>query len=251
MIPASLLRIGDRLAKRLIPEPLALRPVWVTLETGIEVCCDSEQTLAVFSELFVDQTYRPALEQLSSVGSVVDLGANRGLFMLYVEHWLRLAGRKDRPRYVAVEPSSENIESLERHAKRNSISDRLTVGRGVVSDKRSGSAEIFYASHSNTSGGIVPDKRLTTRSVPILDLAKLTSNEPIDLLKIDIEGAEQGFLGEYKDVLGRAKTVVIELHHHYVDADACRKMIETSGLRFVEKTSARHAQMVTEIYRRG
>jgi|tagenome__1003787_1003787.scaffolds.fasta_scaffold20794624_2 FkbM family methyltransferase len=249
MTRSYLYRLGDRIAKHVVPEPLALRPVWITLETGIKVCCNSEQTLVVFAEVFADQTYRKALDLVKPLETIVDLGANRGLFVLYVEHYLRERQREDRPTYFCVEPSRENVGSLVRHVAENGIGPRVRIARGVVTDRRLGSAHFHYTARSNTSAAIVPTARLTSRAVPIVDLANL-SNGGIDVLKIDVEGAEQGLLREYADVLARTRVVVIELHLQFVDADACRRILAAAGFAFVVVTSSRQPHIVTEIYQR-
>jgi FkbM family methyltransferase len=244
-----LYRLGQRLAKRLVPEPLALHPIWITLETGIKVCCNSEQTLAVFAELFADQTYRKALDLVKPLETVVDLGANRGLFVLYVEHYLRERQRQDRPTYACVEPSAQNVRSLERQVAGNAIDSRVRIARGVVADRRTGSVDFFYTGRSNTSASIVGEARLTTRSVPVVDLARFAEGT-IDVLKIDVEGAEEGVLREYADVLARTRVVVVELHLQLVDGDACRRMLASAGFAFVVVTSSRQSHIVTEIYQR-
>src|SRR3954467_3648478 len=227
-----LYRLVERLAKRLVPEPLALQPISITLETGIKVCCNSEQTLIVFAELFADQTYRKALDLVKPLQTVLDLGANRGLFVLYVEHYLRERQRADVPRYFCVEPSRENVRSLERNLADNGVDSRVRIARGVVTDRRTGSGGFFYTGRSNTSSGIVSEAKRTTRPVPVIDLASLAEGV-IDILKIDVEGAEEGILREYADVLARTRVVVIELHLQLVDGDACRRLLTSAGFAFV------------------
>jgi FkbM family methyltransferase len=248
MAQSALFRIGSRVAKRFIPEPLALRPVWLTMESGVKVCCNSAATLVVFSEIFADQTYKTALDRAAKMDNVVDLGANRGLFVLYVEHYLRERKRNDKPRYVCVEPSQDNIDSLDRHMSENALADRVKVCAGVVAGTRDGTVDMFYDARANTSGGI-GGKSLTTRKVPVLDLAKLTGDGPIDVLKMDVEGAEPGVLAEYADVLARTKVLVVELHLQIVDAAACRASIKSTGLELVG-ISSEQPHIITEIYER-
>ena len=52
----------------------------------------------------------------------------------------------------------------------------------------------------------------------------------IDLLKCDIEGAEQIFLNHYPGLMQRVQSAVFELHSNYCDAKKCIELIQAAGL---------------------
>jgi hypothetical protein len=60
----------------------------------------------------------------------------------------------------------------------------------------------------------------------------------IDLLKCDIEGAEQLFLETYPDLLQKTHAVVVELHSEHCDTARCRSLLNDAGFtghRVIEK----------------
>ena len=57
-------------------------------------------------------------------------------------------------------------------------------------------------------------------TVPYIDLDTLiSSNEPIALLKCDIEGSEQTFQDHYHNLLLRTQSAIVELHHSYINLE--------------------------------
>jgi hypothetical protein len=58
------------------------------------------------------------------------------------------------------------------------------------------------------------DRGPQTRAVPaeFFDLESLVKGRPIDLLKVDIEGAEFDFVDNYYGLLQRTQAVMIEVH---------------------------------------
>jgi hypothetical protein len=70
--------------------------------------------------------------------------------------------------------------------------------------------------------------------VPFLDLTQLVPPVArIGILKCDIEGAEELFLTNYPDLLGRVDTAVVELHHQFCSPARCREVLADAGLHRV------------------
>jgi len=185
-----------------------------------------------FADLFVTQPYAPALELLPEIRYVVDLGANRGLFPLYVLHYLHNRG-KGKPHFVCVEAAQPNYERLLNHVHVNALTESVVPICGAVCGRRSGSVYFNYPPRWHSTGSITTVKRFTTSSVPVIDLAKVINAPEVDLLKMDIEGAEQQVLEEYPEVLRRTRVLVIEFHQN-VDYARCRSLLEQSGLIFLQ-----------------
>lgn len=153
---------------------------------------------------------------------IVDLGANIGVFCLWA------AERVPDARIVAVEPFPSTYERLVQNISRNGLSARVTCRQAAVASQ---------------DGPIRMDGRPTTSSycrstvwhvdgdhaieVPGCSLATILHDaglDEVDLLKVDIEGAEYDlFLNSPDDVLRRCGTIVFE-YHGATDAEGRQKL---------------------------
>jgi len=149
-------------------------------------------------------TYVPMLH-LPGVRTIVDLGSNIGLVAAYF-----LTNYPD-SRLLAVEADPSNFAlcrtNLERYGKRvQAVNAAIWSSNGQVQLKR---FRDYYATQTepvdNSSAVIVPAQDMQTL------LAAFTI-DTIDLLKVNIEGAELELFRSRVDWLNRVNSVVIELH---------------------------------------
>jgi FkbM family methyltransferase len=234
---------------RLIPEPLQIRPVWYTLESGIKACLDSKVTLQLFLELFAQQSYAAALEAAAPCRRIVDLGANRGLFMLFAFHYLRAHGRED-PQCVCIEPALENLRRARSHVAVNGLTSKVALIQGAVTGSRRGVVDFDYHPRAHQCAQIVSGKKWRDRKVPVVDLGQAVTFSQIDLLKMDVEGSEQRILQEYPDILAKTRVLVAEFHLDAVDHHLCRDILARNGLLFQRRTAQCKNKFCTEVYAR-
>jgi hypothetical protein len=64
-----------------------------------------------------------------------------------------------------------------------------------------------------------------------VDLEQFVPPGAVNLIKCDIEGAEEEFLANYPQLLERTRYLAIEFHSHLCDVPRCKAMIESAGLR--------------------
>lgn len=115
---------------------------------------------------------------------LVDVGANMGYFSLL---W---AGTSPSGRVVAIEASPRNIELLRNNVKRNRLEERVTVVPKAAGD-RAGSITFDAGPADQTGwGGISRDVSANTITVPMVRLDEELRDADIDVLKIDVEGAD-------------------------------------------------------------
>lgn len=238
-------------ARRFFPEALMLAPIDVVLDSGVRLRIDSRLSLDMFVELFVAQPYLQALDEAGKIEFAVDLGANRGFFLLFVHHHLRRRGQIEPPEFVCVEAAPRNFKALKRHIAMNGFEHNVVAVEGAVCGKRSGSVEFYYTPRFHGMAGIVEKRGWFTRRVPAVNLSYWVSNRRIDVLKVDIEGAEESFLTEYADILARTRVLVAEFHLKEVDYSRCRVILERSGLDFVQRTFEFQDVLCVEVYRRS
>ncbi len=165
--------------------------------------------LFTFLEVFVQQQYVPHLSDssLQPVKNVVDLGANIGLFTAFA--MVKLAAQK----VVAVEMDRHNAVTMEKVIAANRWEKRVTF-----------LAKAFY--FENTTVGEFVSRpgwghRLDVRgkgiaTVTLPEIVRLFGGEPIDLLKVDIEGSERFLLTKASSqVLSRfVRHALVEAHPH-------------------------------------
>jgi FkbM family methyltransferase len=158
---------------------------------------------------------------------IVDLGANAGYASVY------FALRYPAVRVIAVEPVPENAELLRRNVARLGNVDVVEgaawprPARLTLVDPGKGYWGMRVA--EDPSGGI--------RAVTIPELLDGAGMDGIDLLKVDIEGAEQQLFSENTDWLARVGLLVLELHDRFVPG--CRAALDAaiarSGAQFEER----------------
>jgi len=159
--------------------------------------------LAIFDEVVILRGYGFALDKAPTV--ILDIGANIGLATLWFKQ------RYPAARVIAVEPDAENFELLKRNTAGlkdvELVQAALAPEDGIIGFERAG---------LNPSGYHIRDLKSGEKGVPAISMGSLLQRfglEDVDLLKLDIEGAEKE-LFETTDIawMDRVKTMAVELH---------------------------------------
>jgi FkbM family methyltransferase len=192
--------------------------------------------LQSFREVWLGETYRlPAA--LASVETIVDLGANIGLTSVY------LAQHYGARRLIAVEPVPSNAALLRQNLELNNVAgDVIEAVIGAVD----GVAHFHDASHSNL--GYVADEGRDVRSVSMKTVLDQLGTAEIDILKVDIEGGEQGLLTGERSWLRHVRSLMIEFHPPLVDSKRLAAVIESEGFRHIAAGSI-HAHSTSTFIR--
>ncbi len=132
-----------------------------------------------------EPTLSTRLAQLSKEGGLlVDVGANMGYFSL-----LWVVGSPT-ARAIAFEASPRNISMMESNIERNGLKDRIMLVPKAVG-KASGFIDFDLGPvHETGWGGIASPQSARTISVPLVRLDQELLRKNIDVLKIDVEGAD-------------------------------------------------------------
>jgi FkbM family methyltransferase len=136
---------------------------------------------------------------------ILDCGANIGLATLFFK---RLAPKS---RVVAFEPDAEIFGVLEENVCRNALDD-VTLVRGALAATR-GSAP-FTAGRRYDGSLVEPDdrERGSTVEVETVPLGEYL-HEPVDFLKMNVEGAEHEVLESAAPELRSVRELTLEYHH--------------------------------------
>jgi len=176
-------------------------------------------------EIFVAECYRipPSLE-VGLIRRIVDVGGNVGFSTLY---WI---GRFPGARVLVFEPHPAYAAQIRQHIDLNRLGDRIEL-RVLAAGTSEGTlyltdAEVFSTlvnepgcddfegirrQHVQDDGIDMPvmRKRIPIRTV---DFFASVGSEPIDILKIDIEGGEHAILNDPRFDVLPVRTVVMEWH---------------------------------------
>src|SRR5262249_55571510 len=134
-----------------------------------------------------------------------DCGANIGITSLF------LATRYPRAKILSVEPHPENFALLKANVAQ--VPQILPI-RACVTGTPQGAVRIT-ADQAAWGNRIVTDARgVLVPAITMDELCNQNGLEKIDLLKLDIEGAEEQVL-ENGTFLARTEHIIVELHGHY------------------------------------
>ena len=157
--------------------------------------------------------------------TLIDLGANVGFASVY------FAARYGVAYTLAVEPSAESAEVLHTNLRENGITGTV-VQAAVGAQDGPG----FYAVNEHMpSIGMLSDVGEPVdviRMNTLLD--RLPTDDVIDVLKLDIEGAEAAVFGaEDLSWLNRVRLIFIELHPTLIDVERVIDRLRALGFDYV------------------
>jgi FkbM family methyltransferase len=174
-------------------------------------------------EIVLQRTY-PIHLPASKTPFVIDAGANVGVAMLYFKRLMPAA------QIVCVEPDSTNAALLRRTIHLSGLEDVQVIEAALTSDGR----DVGLAGNGVTAR-IVPRSE-SSEVAPGVTLASLARGRRIDVLKVDIEGAETEILPAATEVLSRTSQLLCEVHmpHERGGAELLEVLqpIRESGHRF-------------------
>jgi FkbM family methyltransferase len=157
-----------------------------------------------FDLIFVDHEYR-CIDHLANVRTIIDAGANVGYSSAYF-----LTQFPD-VRVIAIEPDPDNFRALQRNVSRWGervicVNAALWSKAGALSFRKE-TMQLGQEWGRQVESGV--------GDVQALDIPQILANydiNDIDLLKIDIEGAEKEVFAADTSWLDRVRNIVIELH---------------------------------------
>ena len=166
--------------------------------------------LAVGNHVVVGRSYEPKIaavfgRYVKPGMAVVDIGANIGYLTMLLASLVAPSGL-----VVAVEPNPENIKLLEASRRVNGFDQVLVIQ--AAAGRQTGVLAL-NVSYSNGMTGELPsnlDAIFASRPVPCFALDTiLPKNRPIDLVKIDTEGAELNALIGMSETIQRDRPVIV------------------------------------------
>ena len=220
-LPAGRYRVMNWIARR------GADPFWARMppEFGsLFFRCDLRDR--IMREVCLTGRYEPQetalLQQILRPGmTFVDVGANWGYFTLCAAHLVGRVGR-----VVSIEVDPRACRTLKANIERNQL-ESVTVLEMAASDAAGVLRLREYERGANDSGnfGLIgaeaignPHRQFDVAALPIDDVLERAGIEQVDLLKMDIEGAEGRALTGLRRALAdrRIKFLVLEVHPQYL-----------------------------------
>ena len=162
---------------------------------------DYDTDLIVVKEIWDENVYEVNDGHFNKGGVVIDIGANIGSFSIYSAH-------KGATVY-AVEPEPHNLEALKTNVSINNMQDVIHILPYGISNYK-GTAVI----NDMGGGSTIKDDGIFGAEIEIMTLDNLFSLyniEEVDILKIDVEGAELEIInGAAKETLNKCKYITME-----------------------------------------
>ena len=157
-----------------------------------------------WKDTFVDEVH--AFEPSVAAPRILDCGANVGIVTCYFKR------HHPGARITAFEADPAIASALAATVEENELSGVDVVAAAVWDE----TGETTFAAEGADSGGIASEyrgsaqKRITVPTVRLRDV--IAAENRIDLLKLDIEGAEHRVLADCEPELGRVQAMLLELH---------------------------------------
>lgn len=186
-------------AARILRKPLEIRVQPEGIAHPVVLRAGTSDTNA-YHEVLVMKQYQCHLAAAPKV--IVDAGAHVGLASVY------FANLYPNAKILAIEPEASNFALLTKN-----VSAYPNV-RAINAAVWSSDGFVLLEDPGNGSWGFRVGRTIGS-AVPALSLSTLLANEKVarvDILKMDVEGAEQEIFAEHADWLATTDLLMIELH---------------------------------------
>lgn len=178
------------------------KKTWILIGQQRIYCCSISDLGTIISSLS-DEYYHLKKILLGPLNMIVDVGANIGQFSTAIKYWYPQAN------VVAIEAEPNTYARLMENVKNSSV---RTINK-VISDKR-GSVDFFLGKLSVTQGMVKMFENQASITLDADTLDSVIGGEPIqkiDLLKIDVEGAELKIIQGAKHTLKVSSYLLVEI----------------------------------------
>jgi FkbM family methyltransferase len=167
----------------------------------------------LFEEIFIDGTYK--FEAETDCPLIIDCGANIGMATLFLKSMYPSA------HVLAFEPDPPTFELLRRNVEANGLEGVALYNKALYDAE--GSIELYYDPKGEGSPLMSVIKEPTSSASRTVETVLLSSfiDQPVDLLKLDVEAAEDAVLRDLcaTGKLHLIKEMIVEYHHQLPDKE--------------------------------
>ena len=221
------------------------KPIVVTLKTKGKLILrqGAAGDLGIAYEVFVAEAYKlPEGLKARQVRRIVDVGANVGYTCVY---WLT---NFPKAQVTAFEPHPAHVDLIRAHLEINRWGNKVVLHPAAAGAQDGRTFLTDDGGHSSTTS----EARPNTIAVPQVDWFACVGDEPIDILKMDIEGGEYELLSDERFASLRIGTIVMEWHtsdEHPGGAEWCLSRLRSLGYSTTVSSSIRDERGVIWAFR--
>lgn len=193
----------------------------------------------VFNQIFRDEEYKVvasllkhSYKQENHSNVLIDAGANVGYATIYLQQKINF------DKIICIEPSKDNFEILKKNIElldlenealflNRALADKEGVKFNISNDFRDGKDWSFTTKESD-SGEI--------QGITLNEIVKKNNLQEINLLKIDIEGAERFIFQNSTDLsfLKITKVIVLEIHDEFNIRENIYQILKNNNFMLIE-----------------
>lgn len=237
------LRNPVRITRRFLGRSRFGEDTIVDRRTGASFIVRSKMDIWSVKETVLDRCYEFYGYPLETDWTVVDIGAAIGDFSV-------LAGLEASNQVYAFEPFPESFELLERNIALNDLDNIEAIPKAVSGtagwlslDVRNGEPLMMGTGASTQSA----NGSIEVEAISLADVLDHVGGDPIDLLKLDCEGAEYDILlTASAATLSQVHRIVME-YHQFTGPSRLPELVgflETSGYRVNHVPSVVHPKVI-------
>lgn len=187
--------------------------------------------LMVLQQVILEKEYQPLLSlaqgQKKSIKTIIDLGANIGISSIYLNKIFPCSI------VYAVEPEPSNYNILLKNIELNKDCDIRPINAAIWYRDEVLENTASFRDRQNWSNQTLPTGSKTgIRGVTLDSIVNGENISTIDILKIDIEGAEKQLFMDYKnimDILQITDIIAIEIHDEVADRNMIYEKLIQGG----------------------
>ena len=180
-----------------------------------------ENDYDLFSDVTIadePETYKFIMQNIKKCKVFVDVGANIGGYAIRAARYCKV---------YAIEPLTRNYKILKINEKLNNVKINSF---NIAAGNKNGKIKLYYDPWNPALGSTKREQKKSIE-VEMKPLDEIINEESIDLIKIDVEGAEDLVLEGAKNLLKRTKMVIIERSESLPKA---YKILKKEGFRLIK-----------------
>lgn len=211
---------GDFL-RRILPKGVLL-PLPTPLRSKVQL----KESLDGYFNIYRDDECRRDL--IKKGMNVVDVGAYIGLYTIMAAEKVGRNGK-----VIAIEPDPRNFEQLIKNLKLNNLQNVIPLKMALAD--YTGFAKLFLGQHGSVSSLLGKGDFETVQVTTLDNLLEQMVMEKIDIVKIDVEGAELSVLKDAEKTINKNKNFgikfIVDSYHYPAEIDEVCLFFKERGFK--------------------
>ena len=187
-------------------------PGVLEFKNGLHIEVQGKRCIQFLNSIIFNKIYGEPNQQKT----IIDIGANKGLFCLYFGYALR-----KNVKIYAFEPHPQTYKFLQRNIQLNDLESNIFASQKCVSGIETNQKSFFVARESfdySMFNEYQTDDEIVVKNITLKQFIEENDLEEIDLLKLNCEGAEYEILMQTPiEYVKRIKEIRMEYHNFELD----------------------------------